>query len=41
MSHGVLEAANNKWNKLAKKLNETTAAEVIVCDDSGYDVGGG
>ena len=41
ISRGASKATNEKGNKLAKKRNEATAAEVIVCDDSVDDAGGG
>ena len=41
MPRGASKAINKKGNKLSKKLNEATAAEVIVCDDSGDDASGG
>ena len=41
MSCGASKSTNNKGNKLAKKKNEATLAEVIVCDDGGHDAGGG
>ena len=40
MSRGVSKATNKKGKNFAKK-NEATAPEVIVCDDSGDDTGGG
>ena len=40
MSRGALKVTNKKWNKLEKKLNEATSAEVTVCDDNGDDSGG-
>ena len=41
MSCGASKYTNKKGNKLTKRKNEATAAEVIVCYDSFDDAGGG
>ena len=40
MSRRASKATNKKGNKFAKKQNEATSPEVIVCDDSGDDASG-
>ena len=41
MSRSASKDTNKKGNMLAKQRNKATAAEVIMCDDIGYDDGGG
>ena len=41
MSCGTFKSTNKKVNKLAKNIIEATASDIIVCDNSGNDAGGG